>query len=82
MRRWLIHFLFAKGWLTDFYYYYSAESVKNKTVSLVADLEILRVSLDCGTKDVLATLAFGRVGRVERVEAALALAVRRTGWVG
>ena len=61
MSRWLIHFLFAKGWLTDVYYYYSAESVKNKTVSLVADLEILRVSLDCGTKDVLAMLAFERV---------------------
>ena len=51
----------CKRYLTDIYYYYSAESVKNKTVSLVADLEILRVSLDCGTKDVLAMLAFERV---------------------
>ena len=43
MSRWLIHFLFAKGWLIDFYYYYSAESVKNKTVFFVADLEILNM---------------------------------------
>ena len=51
----------AKELLTGFLFNYSAESVKNKAVSFVADLEILRVSLDCGTKDVLAMLAFERV---------------------
>ena len=48
-------------------------------MSFAADLEIRRVLLDCGTKDVLAMLVFGLVGRGGRVEAALTLAVRRIG---